>query len=58
MSHECHKEDFLGLMKEDVTEIKKDVKSLLKTKNILIGAGIAISAFVSFLFTLILRVII
>ena len=55
--HECHKEDFLNMLKEDVGEIKKDVKSLLKSKYQFLGFMAGISAFLSVVFTLLAKIV-
>lgn len=47
MKHECDKDIAIDMIREDLSEIKKDVKDLLAFRWQLAGIAIAVSAFVS-----------
>lgn len=44
LSHECTKQDAIDAIKEDIQEIKIDVKSLLKFKWQIIGGSVIVSS--------------
>ena len=54
MNIPCNKTEVIDMIKDDVTEIKSDVKSLLEFKNKLLGIIAGITATTTLFFNLIL----
>lgn len=47
--HDCNKEEVIEIIKDDLAEIKKDVKSLLQWKFTIVGGWIVIIALFGFI---------
>lgn len=52
MNHNCNKEELLDAMREDLREIKSDVKGLLKFKWQIMGGAGVLGAVISLLISL------
>jgi len=57
MTHECKKEEVIEIVREDVREIKADVKTLLASKNKMDGGLLVIMFLISSAVALIAKLV-
>jgi len=56
--HTCEKEQVIDYIRQDVVEIKKDVKELLSFKSKVIGIQIAITTSITLIFNLLYNLVV